>query len=199
VKVLELLDYLQQTIDMSPKNLVGKVSINKKEVLRTLNEMRKLLPDEFEEAKNLMNRKEIILDEARSEAERIIQDSRKRAQQEYENCDVLVAAKKEAEEILESANEEAKKIKGEANKQAKDLKFGVMNYADSTLSNLQKDIDIIGEESLKVIQNEMEEMLVKLYKEISSTTSKVRENINISSTKNPGLDESIVLFMKKVS
>ncbi len=177
MKVLELLDYLQQTIDMSPKNLVGKVSINKKEVLRTLNEMRKLLPDEFEEAKNLMNRKEIILDEARSEAERIIEDSRKRAQQEYENCDVLVAAKKEAEEILESANEEAKKIKGEANKQAKDLKFGVMNYADSTLSNLQKDIDIIGEESLKVIQNEMEEMLVKLYKEISSTTSKVRENI----------------------
>jgi len=177
VKVLELLDYLQQTIDMSPKNLVGKVSINKKEVLRTLNEMRKLLPDEFEEAKNLMNRKEVILDEARSEAEHIIEDSRKRAQQEYENCDVLVTAKKEAEEILESANEEAKKIKGEANKQAKDLKFGVMNYADSTLSNLQKDIDIIGEESLKVIQNEMEEMLVKLYKEISSTTSKVRENI----------------------
>ncbi|WP_346869517.1 MULTISPECIES: ATP synthase F0 subunit B [unclassified Clostridium] len=177
MKVLELLDYLQQTIDMSPKNLVGKVSINKKEVLRTLNEMRKLLPDEFEEAKNLMNRKEIILDEARSEAEHIIEDSRKRAQQEYENCDVLVTAKKEAEEILESANEEAKKIKGEANKQAKDLKFGVMNYADSTLSNLQKDIDIIGEESLKVIQNEMEEMLVKLYKEISSTTSKVRENI----------------------
>jgi len=177
VKVLELLDYLQQTIDMSPKNLVGKVSINKKEVLRTLNEMRKLLPDEFEEAKNLMNRKEIILDEARSEAEHIIEDSRKRAQQEYENCDVLVTAKKEAEEILENANEEAKKIKGEANKQAKDLKFGVMNYADSTLSNLQKDIDIIGEEALKVIQNEMEEMLVKLYKEISSTTSKVRENI----------------------
>lgn len=177
MKVLELLDYLQQTIDMSPKNLVGKVSINKKEVLRTLNEMRKLLPDEFEEAKNLMNRKETILDEARSEADRIIEDSRKRAQQEYENCDVLVAAKREVEEILENANEEAKKIKGEANKQAKDLKFGVMNYADSTLSNLQKDIDIIGEESLKVIQNEMEEMLVKLYKEISSTTSKVRENI----------------------
>lgn len=177
MKVLELLDYLQQTIDMSPKNLVGKVSINKKEVLKTLNEMRKLLPDEFEEAKNLMNRKEIILDEARSEAEHIMEESRKRAQQEYENCDVLVAAKKEAEEILENANEEAKKIKGEANKQAKDLKFGVMNYADNTLSNLQKDIDIIGEESLKVIQNEMEEMLVKLYKEISSTTSKVRENI----------------------
>ncbi|GAA0768870.1 hypothetical protein GCM10008908_09740 [Clostridium subterminale] len=177
MKVLELLDYLQQTIDMSPKNLVGKVSINKKEVLKTLNEMRKLLPDEFEEAKNLMNRKEIILDEARSEAKHIMEESRKRAQQEYENCDVLVAAKKEAEEILENANEEAKKIKGEANKQAKDLKFGVMNYADNTLSNLQKDIDIIGEESLKVIQNEMEEMLVKLYKEISSTTSKVRENI----------------------
>lgn len=177
MKALELLDYLQQTIDMSPKNLVGKVSINKKEVIKTLNELRRLLPDEFEESKNLMKRKESILEEARREAESIIEDSKKRAQQKYENCDVLVAAKNEAEEILDRANEEGKKIKGEANKQAKDLKFGVMNYADNTLSNLQKDIDIIGEESLKTIQKEMEEMLIKLYKEISSTTSKVRDNI----------------------
>ena len=177
MKILELLDYLQQTIDMSPKNLVGKVSVNKKEVLKTLNEMRRLLPDEFEESKNLMKRKESILEEARREAESIIEEGRKIAQQEYENCDVLLAARKEADEILENANEEAKRVKADANKQAKDLKFGVMNYADSTLSNLQKDIDIIGEESLKAIQNEMEEMLIRLYKEISSTTSKVRENI----------------------
>lgn len=177
MKVLELLDYLQQTIDMSPKNLVGKVAINKKEISRTLNEMRRLLPDEFEEAKNLLKRKDAILGDAKREAESIVENSRKRSQEEYESCDMLTSARKEAEEILENANSEAKRIMTDASKQAKEFKFGVINYADNTLSNLQKDIDIIGEESLKSIQNEMEEMLVKMYKQISSTTSKVRENI----------------------
>lgn len=176
MKVLELLDFLQQTIDMSPKNLVGKVAINKKEVLKTLNEMRRLLPDEFEEAKNLVKRRDSILSEAHREETAILENSRKRAQEEYENCDILLAARKEAEEILEKANSEANQIKSEAVKEAKELRYGVMNYADTTLSGLQKDIDIIGEESLKVVQNEMEEMLIKIYKEISSTTARVREN-----------------------
>ncbi|MEG0306909.1 MAG: HrpE/YscL family type III secretion apparatus protein [Clostridium sp.] len=177
MKVLELLDYLQQTIEMSPKNLVGKVSVNKKEVIKTLNEMRRLIPDELEEAKNIIKRKESILGEAKREEEAIIANSRKRAQDEYDNCDILLEARREAQEILDNAKSEAKKVKSEAMKQAKELKFGVMNYADNTLSNLQKDIDIIGEESLKSMQDEMEEMLIKMYKQISTTTSKVRENI----------------------
>ena len=177
MKVLELLDYLQQTIDISPKNLMGKVSINKKEVTKTLSEIRRLLPDEFEESQNLMKRKESILAEAHREAERIVEEGRKQAKEEYENCDVLVKARREAEEVLESANMEANKIRNEAAKQAKEMKFGVMNYADNTLTKLQKDIDIQGETSLKEIQKEMEEMLVKMYKHISSTTAKVRDDI----------------------
>lgn len=176
MKVIELIDYLQQNIEMSPKNLVGKVAINKKEVLSTLNEIRRALPDELEEAKNLVRRRDTILSEARKEEAAIIEGSRKRAQEEYENCDILLAARREAEEILEKANSEANKIKATAIKEAKELRYGVMNYADSTLSTLQKDIDLIGEESLKVVQNEMEEMLIRIYKEISSTTTRIREN-----------------------
>lgn len=176
MKVLDLLDYLQQTIDMSPKNLVGKVAINKKEVLKTLNEIRRVLPDEFEEAKNLVKRRDTILSEAHKQEAIIIENSRKRAQEEYDNCDILLEAKREAEEILERANSEANQIKAEAMKEAKELRYGVMNYADNTLSTLQKDIDLIGEESLKAVQHEMEEMLIKIYKEISSTTARVREN-----------------------
>lgn len=176
MKVIQLLDYLQQEIEMLPKNLVGKVAVNKKEVLKTLNEIRKALPDEIEEAKNLVRRRDTILSEARKEEAEIIENSRKRALEEYENCDILLAARKEAEEILEKANSEANQIKATAVKEAKDLRYGVMNYADNTLSSLQKDIDLIGEESLKVVQKEMEEMLIKVYKQISSTTNKVREN-----------------------
>lgn len=176
MKVLQLLDFLQQDIEMSPKNLVGKISINKKEVLSTLNEIRRAFPDELEEAKNLVRRRDTILSEAHKEEAAILESSRKRAQEEYENCDILLAARREAEEILEKANIEASQIKAAAMKEAKELRYGVMNYADNTLSTLQKDIDLIGEQSLKAVQGEMEEMLIKIYKEISSTTARVREN-----------------------
>lgn len=176
MKVIELLDYLQQDIEMSPKNLVGKITINKKEILSTLNEIRRALPDELEEAKNLVRRRDTILSEAHKEESAIIENSRKRAQEEYENCDILLAAKREAEEIIEKANSEANQIKAAAIKEARELRYGVMNYADNTLSTLQKDIDLIGEETLKGIQNEMEEMLIRVYKEISSTTARIREN-----------------------
>lgn len=177
MKVLELLDYLQQTIEMSPKNLMGKVSLNKKEIVKTISEIRKILPDEFEESSNLLKRRDAILGDAHRESERIIEESKKQAQEEYESCDILVSAKMEAEQILNEANAEAKKIRAKAEKDAKEMKFGVMHYADSTLSELQKNMDIIGEESLKEVQKEMEEMLVKLYKQISTTSSRMREDI----------------------
>lgn len=177
MKVLELLDYLEQTINMSPKNIMGKVTINKKEVSKTLSEIRRLLPDEFEESKNLMKRRDSIINEAHREAERIVESGRKQAKDEYENCDILLKAKAEAEEILQNANSEANKIKAETSKQVKEMRFGVMNYADNALTKLQKDIDLTGEASLKEMQKEMEEMLVKMYKQIASTTNKIREDI----------------------
>ncbi|WP_017414538.1 hypothetical protein [Clostridium tunisiense] len=177
MEVLELLDFLEQNIQMASKNLVGKVSINKKEVLQTISEIRSYLPDEFTEAKNIVDKRERILNEAKREAEEIIERSRRRAQDEYENSDILTAAKASANEIVELAKKEAKEIKTEATMHAKEIKYGVMNYADGTLSNLQKEIDLVGEQSLINIKKEMETMLINIHKQIANTTSTVRENI----------------------
>jgi vacuolar-type H+-ATPase subunit H len=177
MEVLELLDYLEQTIQMASKNLVGKVSINKKEVLETISEIRGYLPDEIHEAKNIVDKKERILNEAKREAEQIIENARKRAQEEYENSDILRAAKHSAEEIIEAAQIEAKETKNEATKHAKEIRYGVINYADTTLSSLQKEIDLVGEQSLINIKKEMESMLINIHKQITETTSIVRENI----------------------
>lgn len=177
MKVLELIDYLEQSIEISSKNLVGKVSINKKETLKTLGEIRRLLPDELEEAKNIIKKKDAILSQAKRDAEEYVENARRKAREEYENSDILISAKAAAEDIIENANNEAKKTKVEAAKYAKDVKFGVMNYTDKTLSNLQKEIDLVGEENIKNIQKQMEDMLINIYKQISSTTSMVRENM----------------------
>lgn len=177
MEVLDLLDYLEQSVQMASKNLMGKVSINKKEFLDTIAEIRIYLPDEFEEAKNIVDKKDRILNEAKREAEEIIQNSRRRAQEEYENSDILRAAREGASEIIGSAQKEAKEVKSEASKQAKEIRYGVINYADETLSNLQKEIDLVGEQSLINIKKEVEAMLINIHKQITNTTSEVRGNI----------------------
>jgi len=177
MEVLELLEYLEQTVQVASKNLMGKVSVNKKEILETISEIRTYLPDEFHEAKNIVDKKDRILNEAKREAEEIIESARRRAQEEYENSDILRAARHAAEEIVEGAQIEAKELKAEATKHAKEIKYGVMNYADSTLSSLQKEIDLVGEQSLINIKKEMDSMLIKMHKQITETTSVVRENI----------------------
>lgn len=177
MEVLELLDYLEQTIQMASKNLVGKVSINKKEVLETISEIRSYLPDEIHEAKNIVDKKERIISEAKREADQIIENARRRAQEEYENSEILKAAKQSAEEIIGAAQIEAKETKNEATKHAKEIRYGVLNYADNTLSSLQKEIDLVGEQSLIKIKKEMESMLITIHKQITETTSIVRENI----------------------
>lgn len=177
MEVLDLLDFLEQNIQMASKNLVGKVSINKKEVLQTITEIRNYLPDEFAEAKNIVEKRERIINEAKREAEEIIERARRKAQDEYENSDILMAAKQAANEIVEEAKKEAKEIKTEATMQAKEIKYGVMNYADGTLSHLQKEIDLVGEQSLINIKKEMEAMLISIHKQIAGTTSTIRENI----------------------
>ncbi|ARC85695.1 hypothetical protein U732_1062 [Clostridium argentinense CDC 2741] len=174
--ILELIDYLEQTVKTS-SNLLGKVSLNKKEMLNIISELKADLPEQFLEAKEVVEAREQILSTARREAEAIREDAKRRIQRELENSDVIRAAEHKANGILQEANAEAREVKLEANKYAKELKASVLNYADETLSNLQKEIDINGEAIIIKINKEVDTMLRNMHKEITSTTSIVRENI----------------------
>ncbi|HAG44423.1 MAG TPA: hypothetical protein DCL31_15285, partial [Clostridium sp.] len=68
--ILELIDYLEQTVKTS-SNLLGKVSLNKKEMLNIISELKADLPEQFLEAKEVVEAREQILGTARREAEAI--------------------------------------------------------------------------------------------------------------------------------
>ena len=142
--VLELIDYLEQTAKSSG-NILGKVSFNKNELIKLISEVKENLPEEFVEAASIVKSADEIILNARKEAAIIEEEAKRAVKREYENSKILKAAQKEATEILEEANMKAREIKTEANKYSKEMKASAINYVDTTLSKLQKEIDVKSE------------------------------------------------------
>ena len=68
--VIELLEYIQDTIETAPKvPISGKAMVDKKELLEAIDQIVNYLPDEFKKARWIVNEKDRIL--ARSEERRV--------------------------------------------------------------------------------------------------------------------------------
>ena len=65
VNIVELLEYLQDLIENSPKvPISGKTMVDRKEVLDVIDQIINYLPDQFKKAQWVMNERERILSEA---------------------------------------------------------------------------------------------------------------------------------------
>lgn len=167
MEVIELLEYLQDVIENSPKFIVpSKVVVNKNEIMELIDRIVNFLPDEFKKAKWLCEEKDRILGEALQEAEILKREKMSLLKREIENHSITKQAEKQAENIVVSAQ-----------KQAKELRLGAIDYADFLLSDLQNQIDNESKQMLENLQKEMEEFLVKLSNEIDGKNKTIRENI----------------------
>mgnify|MGYP003200775616 FL=1 len=62
VNIVELLEYLQDLIENSPKvPISGKTMVDRKEVLDVIDQIINYLPDQFKKAQWVMNERERIL------------------------------------------------------------------------------------------------------------------------------------------
>ena len=62
VNIIELLEYLQDIVDNSPKvPMSSKVMVDKKEIIEIVDQIINYLPDQFKKAEWVMNERERIL------------------------------------------------------------------------------------------------------------------------------------------
>ena len=72
VNIIDLLEYLQDTIENSPKvPISGKTMIDRKEILDVIDQIINYLPDQFKKSQWILNERDRILTEARSEYETV--------------------------------------------------------------------------------------------------------------------------------
>lgn len=167
VNIIELLEYLQDIVDNSPKvPMSSKVMVDKKEIIEIVDQIINYLPDQFKKAEWVMNERERILTEAKKEYDALRKETMAMMRQNVENHDIVKEAKVRAQEIIASAQRDAKAIR-----------LGSRDYSDEMLSQLDSAIE---EEKIKLIRN-MQASFEIAAKEIdislTGTCDVIRDNV----------------------
>lgn len=167
VNIIELLEYLQDTVENSPKvPISGKTMIDKKEVLDVIDQIINYLPDQFKKAQWIMNERDRILGEAKKEYDSVKKETMEMMRQNVENHDVVKEAKIRAQEIVAAAKRDAKAIR-----------LGSRDYANEMLSELDSQIEIKRAELIKNLQNSFEIAATDVDKNFIEISSTIKENI----------------------
>jgi vacuolar-type H+-ATPase subunit H len=100
--------------------------LNRAELLSRLSEVRDALPDSLSQAQELLGGRDLMVAEARAEADRIIEDA-------HQHRGSLVSDT----EIARRSQEEADRILAEARREAEEIRLEADDYVDSKLANFE--------------------------------------------------------------
>lgn len=164
---MELLEYLADMVESGSKlPITGKVMVDKKEMLTTIEETMNRLPADIKKAEWVINEKERILAEARKENESVRQETIEIMRKRVENHNVVKEAEIKAQEIIALAQ-----------RQAKTIMVGSKEYADEILSQLEREIESKNKEFLMHMKKNMEQFAMQLTDDLNKTALDIRENI----------------------
>ena len=167
LSVIELLEYLQDMVESSPKMpMTGKVMLDKKEFNEVIEQIINYLPDQFKKAQWVMNEKDRILNDAQKEYDTVKKETYEIMRQNVENHDIVKEAKIRANEIIALAQRDAKAIR-----------IGSREYSNEILMELDREIENKKDELIKSMQNCFEKAAQEIDKNLSSTGSIIKENI----------------------
>lgn len=126
-KIMDLLNELEELVEKgSAIPFSNKVSINADDALEIIDELKKELPSEIDEAEKIVKDKKQILFEAQANADRIKNNADKQIREMIDNSEIVKNANTQAEIIVENAQT-----------QAKEIRIGTQHYSDKILYQLQ--------------------------------------------------------------
>lgn len=142
MKVLEIIDLLEGTIESSPNMpLTNKSLMEKEYLLDIVHEIKLKIPEEFKKAKWIEEERQKIFNEARKEADEIIKNAELKAEQMIAENEIVKQASAFADELISTAK-----------KRRREINLTTQKYVDQLLQEAE---DIL-EESISVIkQNKM--------------------------------------------
>lgn len=165
--VIELLEYLEELIEKSPKvPITGRNVIDKKEFLAVVDQIVNTLPDQIKKAKWVITEKDRLLKDAQSEYEIAREESLKVMKHNIENHDIVKEAKMRANEIIALAQRDAKAIR-----------LGSREYSTEILGQLDKEIEEKKTILIKNMQNAFESVAKEIDRNLSQIGTEIKENI----------------------
>ena len=112
MKVIKLIQEIKDILETAGGfPLTGKVMVDPDEIHDILKELKQELPEEIQQAQWIKNERQRILDDAKTEYDRVISAANEKAEQLVENDDITLRARKRADEIMRAAEQSIKELK----------------------------------------------------------------------------------------
>jgi len=167
VNIIELLEYLQDLVENSPKvPMSGKIMIDKRELIEVIDQIINYMPDQFKKAEWVMNERERILNEAKKEYDSVRKETMNMMRQNIENHDIVKEAKIRAQEIIATAQRDAKAIR-----------LGSRDYSDEILTQLDKELEEHKVKLIKNLQESFELVAKEIDTNLTGTCDVIKDNI----------------------
>ncbi|WP_026882332.1 ATPase [Clostridium akagii] len=166
MNVIKLLEYLEEIVDTSSKvPITGKILVNKKEIIKTLDDIMSQLPDELKKAQWVLNEKDKIISDALKEAEKIRQKNVEQIMKDIQSHDISKEAKKQADKII-----------SDAQKASREIQIGSREYASEVLADLDREVKESSQIMLSNVKNEMDKFLQGYQKRVCDVGIAIKEN-----------------------
>ena len=138
-RIEQIVSELEEYVDnCKPYPFSGsKIIANKDELEEYLGELRRKLPQEITKYKNLIEKKDAILSDAREQAASILDKAQIQTDELVNEHEIMQMAYANANQIIEEAQQQAQAIIDNAVDEANSVRQGSIDYTDSMLQSLQ--------------------------------------------------------------
>lgn len=165
MKVVELIQDIEDILETAGGfPLTGKVMVDPDEIRDILKEIKHELPEEIQQAQWIKNERQRILDEAKTEYDRLINAANEKAEQLVATDDITLRAKKRADEIMRITEENVR-----------ELKLGTFEYIDDILYTFQDKIAAVNELYVQRMFGELTDIFDKMNETIVSNRDEIKE------------------------
>lgn len=191
MNIEQLIEEIQVYIDNSKSAGVlsggSMVKINRDELISMLDEIKLQLPSEIKESKSIIESRDSIIAEARSQAQKMIEDAAKEAGKMIDQNEIVALSRMRAAEIDADAESQANKKIRDAKDKAQSLQLGALQYTQTVLGGLEDLYSSMIEQE----KNYFNSIIAKLQDEYKSVQeNKYEIDIQLNGTSSAGKHSS---------
>ena len=170
-----IIDDIEQLIETVRPDSKGKIMLPKAELKQLLDELRNSIPSEIkrfsEKTRALEKTKQQAIEEARSNAERIVNEANAMRDRLLDENEQVKMAEEKANQILQQANIEAMEIKNSNEKNISAIHDKALKEYDDSLVYMINYIQNLGKQTTDLMNNNINVLRDKLNEVISQRNS----------------------------
>ena len=151
IDILHLLDRLEEAV-RSGWHMPGtsRCMVDENEIQELIESIRENIPEQMREAQQVLQERDTMLSESKTESERLIAQAQTQALEMVQEQGLYRTAEREARRLLDDANQEAVEIRGRADEYALNSLVGLETQLTNTLHTVRNGIGALRAEAAPV-------------------------------------------------